>query len=82
MPDKKNSVKFLALTLLLACSLFLFSCDKPGTASVKHFSLKSEELRGRVIETDLNNSMVRVEVLACGEGLSKEWGGSLVPWPF
>ena len=75
MPDKKDSVKFLAHTLLLAGSLFLFSCDKPGTASVKHFSLKSEELRGRVIEADLNNSMVRVEVLACGEGLSKEWGG-------
>lgn len=68
-------MNLLSHTARLAVLLSLFSCDQPSSFTTGHSSLKDEELRGRVTEVDLNTSMVRVEILGCGAGLSEEWGG-------
>ena len=37
-------------------------------------SLGKEELRGKIISIDENNSFIRAEILGCGENLYKDWG--------
>jgi len=46
------------------------SKERSSTRSV----LDLDEIRAKVIDLDQNNSLVRVEVLACGANLKKEWG--------
>jgi len=59
----------------MICAL-AFCCCKgpPGQFSAKS-TLAVNEVRGRVLDVDVNTSMVKVEILACGKELEKEWGG-------
>ena len=40
-------------------------------------NLKEQEVRGKILSIDQNKSFARVEILACGEELRKEWEGFL-----
>jgi protein SCO1/2 len=54
--------------------LLFSSCDFPVRKNLVDL-LPRNQIRGRVLVVDTNSSMVRAEVLACGEFLSKKWGG-------
>jgi protein SCO1/2 len=54
--------------------LFFSSCDFPVRKNLDDL-LPQNQIRARVLVVDTNSSMVRAEVLACGEFLSKKWGG-------
>lgn len=61
--------------LILAC-FPLLSCERGEVRVADLYQLPPDALRGRVIESDANFSMIRAEVLACGKGLIEEMGGS------
>ena len=58
-------------TLLLSCA----SCDDSRNFAGMKTNLKEQEVRGKILSIDQNKSFARVEILACGEELRKEWGG-------
>lgn len=59
---------FLILPLLSSCD---FSVSKKPDDSL----LPQNQIRAKVLGVDTNSSMVRAEILACGQSLSKKWGG-------
>ena len=64
---------FFGFTLTLASLLVLSSCDQSQISMPGNSSLGREEIRGKVISSDKNTSMVRVEILGCGDALYHEW---------
>lgn len=61
--------------IVFLSSLFLLSsCDDSLSFSSVKPALEREELRGRILRVDHNTSMVRIEVLGCGDGLLQDWG--------
>jgi protein SCO1/2 len=67
-------VRLVRTQLFLVVLFFSLSCDQRSQINGVKTSLKSEEVRAKVIQVDLNNSTVQAEILACGNGLSKDWG--------
>lgn len=63
-----------------ACALIaiaMISCNGPTNHLAKKSTLSSNEVRARVVEVDINTSMVKAVILACGKDLEKEWGAFL-----
>ena len=56
-------------------ALALCCCEGPPSQFSAKSTLAVNEVRGRVLAVDTNTSMVKVEILACGKDLEKEWGG-------
>jgi len=61
--------------VFMICGLALCSCEAPPSQFSAKSTLAVNEVRGRVLDVDVNTSMVKVEILACGKELQKEWGG-------
>ena len=57
------------------CALAFCCCKGPPSQFSAKSTLAVNEVRGRVLDVDVNTSMVKVEILACGKELEKEWGG-------
>ena len=56
-------------------SLFLFiSCGDHSQSAGINISLNNDEIRANVIKIDVEKSIIRAEILACGESLLNEWG--------
>ena len=64
-----QAIVFIVFALSLCC------CDGPPSQFSVKSALAENEVRGRVLAVDTNTSMVKVEILACGKDLEKEWGG-------
>lgn len=56
-------------------AIAMISCNGPTNHLAKKSTLSSSEVRARVVEVDINTSMVKAVILACGKDLEKEWGG-------
>lgn len=67
-------MNFFLKLFLVSSFAFLFSCEKKLNSSAVRSPLEKNEIRGEVTHVDQNLSMVRVEILGCGEGLLGEWG--------
>ena len=68
-------MKFYATAIVALGATMFLSCNRNTNSHINPSSLESGEVRGKVIFVDSNNSMVRVEILGCGNNLRKEWGG-------
>jgi protein SCO1/2 len=66
-------VKFVSLVHFFTLCLVI-SCDMSKERSSTRSVLDPDEIRAKVINLDQNDSLVRVEVLACGGNLEEEWG--------
>ena len=66
-------VKLYVSATLTILAFFILSCDYNNSTPAGSYPLRENEVRGKVIFVDSNNSMVRVEVLGCGNDLRKEW---------
>jgi hypothetical protein len=64
-----QAIFFIVFALSLCC------CEGPPRQFSAKSALAENEVRGRVLAVDTNTSMVKVEILACGKNLEKEWGG-------
>ena len=65
-------VKLYVSATLTILAFFILSCDYNNSTPAGSYPLRENEVRGKVIFVDSNNSMVRVEVLGCGNDLRKE----------
>ena len=66
-------MKLYVSATLTILAFFILSCDYNNSTPAGSYPLRENEVRGKVIFVDSNNSMVRVEVLGCGNDLRKEW---------
>ena len=62
------------LTFLSLCLILVIGCGENSTTFRGKSSLGKEEIRGKILSIDKNNSLIRAEILGCGESLFKDWG--------
>ena len=67
-------MKTTILTFLSLCLILVIGCGENSTTFRGKSSLGKEEIRGKILSIDKNNSLIRAEILGCGESLFKDWG--------
>ena len=62
------------LTFLSLYAILMIGCGENSATFRGKSLLGKEEIRGKILSIDENNSLIRAEILGCGTSLFKDWG--------